>query len=469
MKISTNIFFVALSLTSSWSLGITIDTDTTWYYPGDQSDKIDVISDAKFELFVGIYDTVDVSDQSSVLIDGAVVGSVELHDQAQLFQHRGDIDSLTIFNNSKMTSGYSSIGTVNAYDSSMLNIDSNIVENLKTFNESLLTSEGTHFDIVNAYNSSGLKIDSGFVININIFDDASLKATDTYMTEISSVHNDGNVYIENVIAESLSLHDNAQLSVKRSQVSLHGYDNASIHIEDNTVISESSFHGSSIADIQDSHVSLMSLYDDSILNLHQIEQSLTGSSIFAYDDSMINIDGGNYDAIVLNSSSGISISNLDYMNVLIAEDSTSIDISNGAYSDLFFSDNSVADIHYLDKVDNIFARDKATLTIEDGLYDTLNVSGSSIVNIEKVSDLNKILIADNAVINLYGSEFNIEYGSVSGKWMDGTEFSMNIFDPYALYVNENLVFHEVHVVESPTLVLLLLGVAGVGINRRRLV
>ena len=177
-------------------------------------------------------------------------------------------------------------------------------------------------------------------------------------------------------------------------------------------------YNSSIANISGGYVSLLYAYDYSVVD---ISGGSVNNHLYAYDFSTVNLSGGSIDNNPLNAydSSTVNFSGGSITFPLNACDSSTVNFSSGYVSQLYAHNSSTVNFSG-GSVSNLEAYDTSTVNISGG---NINASLSAY---------------DSSTVIFYGRGFRasgslvldgervLGTGILSGEWMDGTRWAMNI-------------------------------------------
>ena len=193
-------------------------------------------------------------------------------------------------------------------------------------------------------------------------------------------------------------------------------------------------------------------------------------SLFAYDSSTVHLSGGAIETMDAYNSSVVDISSGD-LSQLYAHDTSTVDISGGGRGPFFAYDSSTVHISG-GTVSYLRAYGSSTVDICDGSVGyggSLDAYDSSAVDISGGS-VSSLAAGGASTVTFHGRNFRLSSGlslegdrvigtgSLTGEWMDGTRWGVNIErnDPGA---------YILVVPEPATLALLALG--GLAVLRRR--
>jgi len=109
---------------------------------------------------------------------------------------------------------------------------------------------------------------------------------------------------------------------------------------------------------------------------------------------------------------------------LSVEGNNVVDIYSGSadISRVYVYDNSTLNIYGGD-IAWLYANDSSTLNIDGGDISWLYANDSSQLNITYLGDLSWLLVNDDSQVNIFGSDFRYSNGHLSGIWNNGIAFS----------------------------------------------
>jgi len=197
-----------------------------------------------------------------------------------------------------------------------------------------------------------------------------------------------------------------------------------------------------------SRVSIVS--GGSVTELYAYNSSTVGISagsvtyIYAYESSTVNMSGGSVGALIAHDSSAVAISGISSpsqsVGILNANDSSAVAISGGAVIELNALNYSTVDISggsvgFNSSNVSLRASDSSTVAISGGYVAFLIPSESSAVAISggSITKLNA-----GSAVTFYGQNFRVSgglafdgervlgTGTLSGEWIDGTRWAVNI-------------------------------------------
>lgn len=191
-------------------------------------------------------------------------------------------------------------------------------------------------------------------------------------------------------------------------------------------------------------------YDYSTVNISDGRVGSLNSPLYSYDYSTVNIFGGGVDS-------------------LRSDEYSTVNISDGTVSGLYHYGHSTANITGGFINDILIAEDYSTVNISDGFVDWLWADDYSIVDISG-GDIENLHTHSSSITTFYGQNFL--YGSgltldgnrvlgtgiLSGEWQNGTPWTVNIAENQSTAI--------ILVVPEPAM-LLLLGIGAVMLRKRR--
>jgi len=199
-----------------------------------------------------------------------------------------------------------------------------------------------------------------------------------------------------------------------------------------------------------SRVSIVS--GGSVTDLYAYNSSTVGISagsvtyIYAWDSSAVNMSGGSVGALIANDSSAVAISGisspLQSVGILNANDSSAVAISGGAVKELNASNYSTVDIS-----GGSVGFDSSRVSLRTNNSSRVGISGGSVAFLV-ASDSSAVAISGGSITTLkampssavtfYGQNFRVAgglafdgervlgTGTLSGEWIDGTRWVVNI-------------------------------------------
>jgi hypothetical protein len=115
----------------------------------------------------------------------------------------------------------------------------------------------------------------------------------------------------------------------------------------------------------------------------------------------------------------------------------------------------------------VYGYDDTTINISAGDISWLTLSGNNETNISFVDDLSWLLLNDDAIVNIFGTDFSYDNGILSGEWANGSNFSFWALEELDLqsgnitsFLPDNIVLHASSVPEPASVALIVLGAAG---------
>ena len=160
-------------------------------------------------------------------------------------------------------------------------------------------------------------------------------------------------------------------------------------------------------------------------------------NLYAYDISTVNISGGTVGGLQTHDSSDVDISGGSMINQpLYAYDSSTVSISGGSVNYLYASYSSTVDVSS-GYVYQLYTSDISTVNISGGTVGNLHAYNSSTVSISSASITN-LDARNSSTVTFYGQNFRVGgelafdgervlgTGMLSGEWMDGTRWAVNI-------------------------------------------
>lgn len=161
--------------------------------------------------------------------------------------------------------------------------------------------------------------------------------------------------------------------------------------------------------------------------------------LYAYDYSTVDISGtfASVYHLYANNSSTVNIFNAWYMDDLYAYDLSTVNMYDGRVYSLSAYNSSTINISGGFAHDYLVAYNSSTVNISGGSLGSLETQDSSTVNISGGS-ITHLQAGDLSVVTFYGSDFLagsglsfngnriLGNGTLSGKWMDGTPWSIYI-------------------------------------------
>jgi hypothetical protein len=191
------------------------------------------------------------------------------------------------------------------------------------------------------------------------------------------------------------------------------------------------------------------------------------SSLDARDYSTVNISSGNVTILYANESSVVGMSGGFLEDHLISCALSVVNLSGGNVSRLWPCNSSTANISGGD-MEYLTAYDSSTNNISGGYMAYLYAEGSSTVNLSG-GNVSHLYAHDSSVVTFYGRDFLasgglildgervLGTGNLSGVWMDGTWWAVNI--------HGNPPTATIRAIPEPA-TLLLLGLGAVMLRRR---
>jgi hypothetical protein len=208
--------------------------------------------------------------------------------------------------------------------------------------------------------------------------------------------------------------------------------------------------------VPDGWVYLLQAYDFSSVDISGgfIGRYLLGDGLYAYDFSSVNMSGGSVSWLSAYDSSDVYISGGSVTEYLQARNSSSVNITGGNVNWLLtynFSDVDMSSgyVYYLESHDSsavdftggsmrhLSATDSSSADITGGRVQYLFSFHSSTVDISG-GDIALLYAWDDSDVTFYGQNFSgsdglfldgdrvLGTGNLSGEWMDGTRWSVNI-------------------------------------------
>jgi hypothetical protein len=190
-------------------------------------------------------------------------------------------------------------------------------------------------------------------------------------------------------------------------------------------------YDSSTVGVSGGRVDYLYAYDSSTANI-------SGGSmdrLYAYNSSTVGVSGGSVGYLYAHNSSTANISG-GSVYFLYADNSRVVDISGGSVSGLSACDSSTVSISG-GSVNSFCAYNSSTVNISGGSVNPLDASNSSVVDISggTITNLNA---RDSSIVTFYGQNFRVGAGLtfdgervlgtgiLSGEWMDGKRWAVNI-------------------------------------------
>jgi hypothetical protein len=178
----------------------------------------------------------------------------------------------------------------------------------------------------------------------------------------------------------------------------------------------------STVDITGGDVGILNTYGFSVVDM------LGGyvGHLYAWHSSSIDISSGSVYYLCTWNSSAVDISGGSISGTLYAQDSSTVDISGGSVGYLNVCSSSTANISG-GSIYDLTPCDSGTVDITGGLVQNLNACGFNVV-----VTLEGRNFSVSGGLTLYGDRV-LGTGLLSGEWMDGTPWTMNIYqnDPTA--------------------------------------
>ncbi|MDG9671378.1 PEP-CTERM sorting domain-containing protein [Hahella sp. CR1] len=162
-------------------------------------------------------------------------------------------------------------------------------------------------------------------------------------------------------------------------------------------------------------------------------------------------------SLTINENDAININGSESM-VYTHDQSTLTAMPDSDISWLYAYDNSTINING-GETSWLFGYHNSTINISAGDISWLKVFNNSETNITYLDNLSWLEVYNDAVVNIYGSNFSYSNSHLSGNWANGNSFSF-----WALGNIDNIVLHAVP--EPSTFALLVLGMGLLVRNRK---
>jgi len=184
-------------------------------------------------------------------------------------------------------------------------------------------------------------------------------------------------------------------------------------------------------------------YDSSTVNVSGGSISGYGSAFNACDFSVVNISGGTISYLYAHDSSTVGVSGGSISYGLNAYDFSAVSISGGSVGGFTAYDSSGVDISG-GHVNDLYAYGSSAVNLTGGDVGNLDAFDISDVTISG-GGVSKLYARNSSTVTFYGQNFRLGAGLafdgerilgtgiLSGEWMDGTRWAVNIIanDPAA--------------------------------------
>jgi len=118
---------------------------------------------------------------------------------------------------------------------------------------------------------------------------------------------------------------------------------------------------------------------------------------------------------------------------LSAYDDSTVNVHGGDIAWMYNYDQSTSNVSG-GEISWLFGNDDSTLNISGGDISWIKAYDSSQVNISYLDDLSWLLVSDDSEINIFGSNFSYSNGHLSGSWLSGQSFSFWALEEKDLFV-----------------------------------
>jgi len=190
---------------------------------------------------------------------------------------------------------------------------------------------------------------------------------------------------------------------------------------------------------------LLALEDKIFTSSGQILDGEEWNNVHIYnDDTIVDMLGGLVDGIGTYDISTINITG-GHVNTLVTLEFSTANVSGGVVAGLYAWDYSTVSVFDTGSVFSLSARgDFGVVNIYGGSAAFVDAYESGTVNLYG-GDVSEYLSAPDGIINIFGYDLsktstggNYGYGFVTGYWIDGTSFSIDLLSPET-YSNINLI------------------------------
>jgi hypothetical protein len=232
---------------------------------------------------------------------------------------------------------------------------------------------------------------------------------------------------------------------------LDAYDSSTVEISGGSVGSYLFAHNSSTVTVSGGNVNGLGAYDSSTANI----SGGSVNNLDAQSSSTVNLSGGPVSNLWAKDSSTVNLSGGSVSN-LWAYDSSTVDISGGSMTYLYAQYSSTANISG-GSVAYLYAQGSSTVDVSGGIvgglyaqyYSSVDISGGSVSSLQAYSSsttnltggsVSNLWAYDSSTVIFNGRNFQagsgltfdgervLGVGMLSGEWMDGTRWFVNVFE-----------------------------------------